>query len=179
MRRLGSFLPGDGVGGGGTHWSGLQWRWLEWEHKMYSGTVAKYGRKIIPPDMNLQDWPVDYHELEPYYDRFEKLCGTSGKAGNLNGRRIDGGNIFEAPRKSEYPNPPLTPSHNMQLFEKAARDLGYHPFPTPAANASRALHQSRRCCLRSVPLLWLLYRLRVRGECQGKPALHGHPAGTQ
>jgi len=138
MRQLGSFLPGDGVGGAGTHWSGLQWRWTEWEHKMYSGTVARYGRQFIPADMNLQDWPIDYHELEGYYDRFEKLCGTSGKAGNLNGRKIDGGNIFEAPRKSEYPNPPLTSSHNMLLFEKASRELGYHPFPTPAANASRA-----------------------------------------
>ena len=138
MRQLGSFLPGEGVGGAGTHWSGLHWRWLEWEHKMYSGTVARYGRKIIPQDMNLQDWPVDYHELEPYYERFERLCGTSGKAGNLNGRKVDGGNVFEGPRRSEYPNPPLTPSYNMMLFEKAARDLGYHPFPVPASNASRA-----------------------------------------
>ena len=57
MRQLGSFLPGEGVGGAGTHWSGLHWRWFEWEHKMYSGTVAKYGKRIVPADMNLQDWP--------------------------------------------------------------------------------------------------------------------------
>jgi len=138
MRQLGSFLPGEGVGGGGLHWSGLHWRWNEWEHQMLAGTVAKYGRKFIPADMNLQDWPLDYHELEPYYERFERLCGTSGKAGNLRGHRIEGGNIFEAPRQSEYPNPPLTPSHNMVLFEKATRNLGYHPFPVPASNASRA-----------------------------------------
>jgi gluconate 2-dehydrogenase alpha chain len=137
MRQLGSFLPGDGVGGAGTHWSGLHWRWLEWEHKMYSGTVAKHGRKIIPADMNLQDWPIDYHELEPYYDKFEKVCGTSGKAGNLRGKKIDGGNIFEGPRTSEFPNPPMTQSHNMVLFEQAARKLGYHPFPVPASNASQ------------------------------------------
>jgi gluconate 2-dehydrogenase alpha chain len=137
MRQLGSFLPGDGVGGGGAHWSGLHWRWLEWEHKMYSGTVAKYGPKIIPGDMNLQDWPVDYRELEPYYDKFEKVCGTSGKAGNLRGEKRDGGNIFEGSRSSEYPNPPMTQSHNMVLFEQAARQLGYHPFPVPASNASR------------------------------------------
>jgi len=137
MRQLGSFLPGEGVGGAGTHWSGLHWRWTEWEHKMYSGTVAKHGRGIIPAEMNLQDWPVDYHELEPYYDKFEKVCGTSGKAGNLQGRKIDGGNIFEAPRANEFPNPPLTQSHNMVLFEQAARNLGYHPFPVPASNASR------------------------------------------
>ncbi|HWK51761.1 MAG TPA: GMC family oxidoreductase, partial [Steroidobacter sp.] len=138
MRQLGSFLPGEGVGGAGTHWSGLHWRWTEWEHKMYSGTVAKHGKSIIPADMNLQDWPIDYHELEPYYDTFEKVCGTSGKAGNLQGKKIDGGNIFEAPRANEFPNPPLTQSHNMVLFEKAARNLGYHPFPVPASNASRA-----------------------------------------
>jgi gluconate 2-dehydrogenase alpha chain len=137
MRQLGSFLPGEGVGGAGTHWSGLHWRWTEWEHKMYSGTVAKYGKSIVPADMNLQDWPIDYHELEPHYDKFEKVCGTSGKAGNLQGRKIDGGNIFEAPRASEFPNPPLTASHSMVLFEKAARNLGYHPFPVPASNASR------------------------------------------
>ncbi len=53
--------------------------------------------------MNLQDWPIDYHELEPYYDKFEKVCGTSGKAGNLQGKKIDGGNIFEAPRANEFP----------------------------------------------------------------------------
>jgi gluconate 2-dehydrogenase alpha chain len=138
MRQLGSFLPGEGVGGAGSHWSGLHWRWTEWEHKMYSGTVAKYGKSIIPADMNLQDWPIDYHVLEPYYDKFEKACGTSGKAGNLQGKKIDGGNIFEAPRASEFPNPPLTQSHSMVLFEKAARNLGYHPFPVPASNASRA-----------------------------------------
>jgi len=138
MRRLGAFWPGEGVGGAGTHWSGLHWRWTEWEHKMYSGTVAKYGRQIIPADMNLQDWPVDYHELEPYYDKFEKSCGTSGKAGNLRGKKIDGGNIFEGPRRSEYPNPPLKPNYNMVLFERAARNLGYHPFPVPASNASKA-----------------------------------------
>src|SRR3981081_1723278 len=27
MRRLGSFLPGDVVGGSGVHWSGHTWRW--------------------------------------------------------------------------------------------------------------------------------------------------------
>ena len=35
--------------------------------------------------MTIQDWGVTYDELEPYYDKFEYLCGTSGKAGNLKG----------------------------------------------------------------------------------------------
>ncbi len=32
--------------------------------------------------MTIQDWGVTYDELEPYYDKFEYLCGISGKAGN-------------------------------------------------------------------------------------------------
>ena len=36
MRRLGSFLPGDGVGGSGVHWSGHTWRWTDMEFKVRS-----------------------------------------------------------------------------------------------------------------------------------------------
>ena len=38
------------------------------------------------------DWPVSYAELEPFYDKAEYELGVSGKAGNLQGRKIDGGN---------------------------------------------------------------------------------------
>ena len=36
MRRLGSFLPGEGVGGSATHWSGHTWRWTDMEFKIRS-----------------------------------------------------------------------------------------------------------------------------------------------
>ena len=36
MRRLGSFLPGEGVGGSGVHWSGHTWRWTDMEFKVRS-----------------------------------------------------------------------------------------------------------------------------------------------
>ncbi|MER8866418.1 GMC family oxidoreductase [Mesorhizobium sp. M0751] len=137
MRQLGSFLPGQGVGGAGVHWNGVTWRWLEWDHQARARTIEKYGEKIISSDMQLQDWPITYDDLEPYYDKFEKTCGTSGKAGNINGRKIDGGNIFEGSRKHEYPNPPMIAAQSMVMFEKAARNLGYHPFPNPSSNASR------------------------------------------
>ncbi len=51
---------------------------------------------------------MSYAELEPYYDRAEYELGVSGKAGNLQGKKIDGGNVFEAPRQRDYPLPPLT-----------------------------------------------------------------------
>jgi hypothetical protein len=34
-------------------------------------------------------------------------AGLPAKAGNLRGQKIEGGNIFEGPRNSEYPNNPL------------------------------------------------------------------------
>ena len=136
MRQLGSFLPGEGLGGAGVHWNGQHWRWSEWDHQARKTTVEKWGAKIIPTDMQLQDWPWTYDEMEGYYDTFEKICGVSGKAGNLNGTKIDGGNVFEGPRKNEFPQPPLNASYAMQLFEKSAKNMGYHPYSCPASNSS-------------------------------------------
>jgi gluconate 2-dehydrogenase alpha chain len=138
MRRLGSFLPGDGVGGSGVHWSGHTWRWSDLELKVRSMYEQRYGKKHIPEDMTIQDWGISYDELEPYYEKFERVAAVSGKAGNLQGKIVPGGNPFEAPRANEYALPPLTPLHTQERFRKAAADLGYHPFPRPSANASRA-----------------------------------------
>src|SRR5262249_5314575 len=41
------------------------------------------------------------------------------------------------PRSHEYPNPPHPKTLLLTLFEKATLELGYHPFPTPAATLSR------------------------------------------
>ena len=136
MRRWGAFSPGEGTGGAGMHWTGHHWRFLPVEFELKSRTLARYGRDAIPDYMTIEDWGVTYDELEPHFDRFEKLCGTSGKAGNLRGRMIAGGNPFEGVRSSEYPNGPLKQSLAGELFEQAANKLGYHPFPLPASNAS-------------------------------------------
>ena len=138
MRRLGSFLPGEGVGGAGAHWNGQTWRWDDTEFKIRSRYEERYGKKYIPEDMTIQDWGITYAELEPYYEKFERTAGVSGKAGNLRGQTQPGGNPFEGPRASEYPLPPLNQSLACDLFSQAAKSQGYHPFPRPTANASRA-----------------------------------------
>ncbi|HEY2132185.1 MAG TPA: hypothetical protein VGH36_04305 [Acetobacteraceae bacterium] len=46
--------------------------------------------------------------------------------------------MFEAPRARDYPLPPLQMTYAPSLFAKAATEMGYHPFPCPAANASAA-----------------------------------------
>ena len=137
MRSLGSFLPGEGVGGAAVHWGGLTWRFLPWDFETKSRTLARYGKNQVAEDCTLQDWGVTFDELEPHFDRFEYLYRISGKAGNLQGRIIPGGNPFEGPRSREYPNPPLKTAYSSALFAKAAQSMGYKPFPVPTGANSR------------------------------------------
>ncbi|MPZ55161.1 MAG: GMC family oxidoreductase [Rhizobiales bacterium] len=138
IRRLGAFLPGSGLGGSGVVWNGITSRFLPSDFELRGHLTQRYGRAAIPSDLAVADFGVTYAELEPFYDRFEKLCGVSGKAGNLRGRQIAGGNIFEGERSDDYPNKPLVTSKPGTLFARAAAELGYHPFPVPSANASAA-----------------------------------------
>lgn len=138
IRQYGSFLPGSGVGGSGEHWSGISYRYTPDSFELYSRTVAKYGAKRLPEDHAVRDWGITYDDLEPYYTRAERMMGISGKAGNLRGRRVEGGNIFEGPRTEEYPTPPMKTPYLAALFRDAARRLGYHPYPLPAATNSVA-----------------------------------------
>jgi gluconate 2-dehydrogenase alpha chain len=138
MRRLGSFLPGTNVGGAGVHWNGQTWRFLPSDFVARTHNTQRYGAAALPEDMTIQDWGVTYDDLEPWYDKFEYLCGISGKAGNLNGAIQPGGNPFEGPRRREYPTPPMAMSYPPALFAQAALEMGLHPFPQPSANLSRA-----------------------------------------
>src|SRR5467141_1479190 len=65
MRRLGSFLPGEVVGGSGVHWSGHTWRWTDMEFKVRSNYEERYGKKFIPDDMTIQDWASLTPSLSP------------------------------------------------------------------------------------------------------------------
>lgn len=136
-RQLGSFLPGDGVGGSGVHWGAYTFRPLPEELRLRSYVADRFGAGIMPEDMTIRDFPVQYDELEPYLARFERIVGVSGKAGNLGGAIAAGGNPFEGPRSSEYPLPPLRKTYNVSLFEQTVRSMGYHPYPAPGGIASQ------------------------------------------
>src|SRR5215813_2813870 len=124
MRRLGSFLPGEVVGGAAVHWSGHTWRWTDMELKVRSMYEERYGKNFIPAHLTIQDWGVSYAELESYFDGFEYTAAVSGKAGNIKGQLQPGGNPFEAPRAREYALPPLTPILASEMFTQAAKNNG-------------------------------------------------------
>jgi gluconate 2-dehydrogenase alpha chain len=137
MRQYGSFLIGAGAGGAGEQWSGISFRFLPEAFDLRSRIERRYGAKRLPEDSAIQDWGVTYRDLEPYYWRVERMLGLSGKAGNLRGRRIDGGNVFEGPRQFEYPTPPMKTPYLAAMFRDAAKSLGWHPYPLPAATTSQ------------------------------------------
>jgi choline dehydrogenase-like flavoprotein len=120
-----SVLPSEGaycnvaacVGGGTKSFGAMAWRFLEKDFRMRS----TYG---APENSTLEDWPISYQDLEPYYERAEWEIGVSGKMG---------ANFFEAPRKKGYPMPALPFNKEAGLLFPAARRLGWHPFPIPMA----------------------------------------------
>ncbi len=166
MRELGSFKPGEIVGGTAVHWGCNARRFLPYDFEIRSRMTARHGKNFFPEDCTSQDWGVTYDELEPYYDQFEHIYGVGGKAGNLNGEIHPGGNPFEGPRSREYPNPPTRSTPQGAMFAKAARELGYHPFPGPAAAMTRDYMN--------------LYKVMM-GECQrgGFCSSHACAAGAK
>jgi gluconate 2-dehydrogenase alpha chain len=138
IRSWGAFMPPNGVGGGGVHWNAETWRFLPSDFVLRTHLTQRYGARFLPADMTIQDWGITYEELEPHYDQFEYLCGTSGTAGNLRGRIQEGGNPFEGPRSRPYPTPAQPQPFSHTLFAQAARKLGYKPFPQPSGNLSTA-----------------------------------------
>jgi gluconate 2-dehydrogenase alpha chain len=138
VRTWGAFMLGNGVGGAGIHWNAETWRFLPSDFVLRSHLTQRYGAGFLPQNMTIQDWGVTFDELEPHYDAFEYLCGTSGQAGNLNGTIQAAGNPFEGPRSRPYPTPPQKQGFGHMLFAKAAQELGYKPFPQPSGNLSQS-----------------------------------------
>jgi gluconate 2-dehydrogenase alpha chain len=136
---------GNQAGGGTVHYGSVSWRLHEDDFRARAQTIERYGVSAIPTDSSLADWPLSYADLEPYYDRAEYELGVSGKAGNLQGRKIEGGNPFEAPRRRDYPLPPLTVERAAALFDAGAKKLGLHPFSTPRAIISEPYNGRPAC----------------------------------
>jgi choline dehydrogenase-like flavoprotein len=112
---------GRGVGGGSVHFTGNYWRFheLDFVERSRRGGLAGTG---------LDDWPITYAELEPYYTKAEWELGVSGLAG---------AHSSDPPRSRPYPLPPLPRKPVGVLAEHAARKLGWTATPSPMAILSQ------------------------------------------
>jgi len=132
------FEFGWNTGGAGMHWAGMAWRFTPFDFTPYSTAVKRYGKKKFVDGLIVQDWGITYDELEPFYDRFERIAGVSGTAGNIKGQIQPKGNPFEGPRSRDYPLKALERTLLTDLFDQGASSLGYHPFAIPAGHTSAA-----------------------------------------
>ena len=97
MRQLGSFLPGEGVGGAGVHWNGATWRWLPWDHEPLKLTLARYagacafpqnaGKAPTGPVGALAYWTADAIKQLPKESR---TIGTSVTDRHLHRKNLQG-----------------------------------------------------------------------------------------
>jgi choline dehydrogenase-like flavoprotein len=109
----------------------MAWRYLPQDFRMRS----TYG---APQGSSLEDWPISYDDLEPYYEKAEYEIGISGDYS---------GTPFHGPRRRPLPMPPLPPNREFEILAPAARRLGLHPFHIPMARNS-VPYNGRGPCMR-------------------------------
>ncbi len=154
------------VGGGTIHYSAISWRFHESDFRVKSidGPVA---------GTSIEDWPISYDEMEPYYEKAEWTLGVSGKGWS---------NPFDPPRRRDYPLPPIARNSAGAIMAKGCRALGMHAFPTPVAILSEP-YDGRPACLKkgfcsgygcpngakSSTLEALLPKAMATGRCELRP----------
>ena len=127
-----------------TRYDGEESGWSFWNGSMVGGSsnlMSGYFHRLKPNDFKLKsvygvikganvvDWPISYEELEPYYDKVEKVVGVSGKI--VKHKHLE-------PRSSEdLPYPELQTNGAVQWFDRTCKALGYEAIPTPRAILSQ------------------------------------------
>src|ERR1700712_440683 len=61
----------NAVGGTSIHYWAQSWRLHPWDFKAPSETIRRYGASALPRGSTLEDWPITYADVEPYYDIIE------------------------------------------------------------------------------------------------------------
>jgi len=112
----------NGVGGSVIHWGGALRRCHPHHFAYLTHVRENFGEEALPEGHTLVDWPVTYDDLEPYYTMVEYLIGVAGNEDNP-----------FLPRKEPYPLPPLRPFRTGEIFRRATKEMGLHPYPTPVA----------------------------------------------
>ncbi len=123
------------VGSGTVSYGAMAWRFMEEDFKLKSiyGHVA---------GSTLDDWPISYDDLEPFYEKAEWEVGVSG----------DDANPYASPRQKPYPMPAFENNREGKVLAEACKRLGLNPFPIPMLrnsvpyNGRPACIRNRTCC---------------------------------
>ncbi|MEQ9426252.1 MAG: GMC family oxidoreductase [Cyclobacteriaceae bacterium] len=119
------------VGGPSVYYGGVSFRFREEDFQPPKDIVGASGA----------EWPIQYSDLEPYYDEAEKLLNISGESG------VD---PTEPHRNQSFPQRPGELADISVKVKKSAERLGLKPFHLPLAinyhDKSRAICQNCTTC---------------------------------
>ena len=125
-----NFWNGSVVGGSSNFMSGYFHRMKPNDFKL----LSTYG-KI--ENSNVVDWPINYEDLEQYYDKVENIVGVSGRIVK---------HKYQEPRSSDdFPYPPLAENYVSELLDKSANKIGFELMPIPRAILSKAKDDRNAC----------------------------------
>lgn len=130
--RNGVVVPNNAavVGSGTVYYGAMAWRFMPEDFRLKS----VYGEL---PGTTMDDWPITYDDLEPYYDRAEWEIGVSGDETD---------NPFAGPRRRPRPMPAFPYTKQDLVIREACLKLGLHPYPPPALRNSIP-YNGRSACL--------------------------------
>ncbi|MBE9049193.1 GMC family oxidoreductase [Nostocales cyanobacterium LEGE 11386] len=122
--------PGTGyfVGGNTKVYGGALFRWREQD---FHQVIHKGG---ISPE-----WPLKYHDFEPYYTQAEKLYEVHGKRG------LD---PTEPEATEDYSYPAIQHEPRIQEINDSLLEEGYHPFYLPLAIKLNEINRRLSSCIR-------------------------------
>lgn len=124
------FWNGSAVGGSSNFMSGYFHRLKPNDFKLLStyGPIA---------GANIEDWPISYEDLEPYYAKVEKVVGVSGRV-------VD--HKYQEPRSTkDFPFPPLQENIVSEWLDAGAEELGYTMVPVARAIISEPKDGRNAC----------------------------------
>ena len=116
---FGNNNSGTGVGGSTLHYTAYVPRPQPNDFKLYN----EFGTGV--------NWPVDYNDLESYFDEIESFLGVSGPAQYPWGPS----------RKSNYPLASLPLNGAAQLMQRGCKTLNINTSPAPNAALSARYYQ--------------------------------------
>ncbi len=125
-----SFWNGNVVGGASNFMSGFFHRMHPKDFRL----LSEFG-KI--KGANIANWPISYDELEPFYEKVERVVGVSGKIEPYK---------FSEPRSTKnFPYPPTIEHPISKLIDKSTKELGLSTMKTPRAILTKLQGTRDKC----------------------------------
>lgn len=124
---------GAAVGGTSLHYNAKFPRFWKQDFHTLSDLGPQDGAQVA-------NWPIQYEDLAPFYDEVEARIGVQGDVSLMPARSLE-----QAPRSGDFPMRPNPTGYAARLLAAGAQNVGWNPFPYPAAVNSEVFDGRPAC----------------------------------